>query len=215
MRCFAEVLESVIVLELDLPLYTQFPPDSIANTTNDLKSELNSTGGSTLKSALLGLYDAEKRSFRCWRSKTSEASVDASRRIIRVVLLFGTLCFILPFLHRISWKRVDKEHEDLRKRMAAAVDENSSLTQRKRDAEELLFQLYPEAVAHSLIKSLPVPPETFESVTVYYSDIVGFTKISASSTPLEVSTSDVLTWCSVFRTLVRHVRLAFAPNLSH
>ncbi|KAI4799203.1 hypothetical protein KUCAC02_017839 [Chaenocephalus aceratus] len=56
----------------------------------------------------------------------------------------------------------------------------------KQKTEKLLTQMLPPSVAKVLKVGGTVEPEHFDKVTLYFSDIVGFTTISANSEPIEV-----------------------------
>ncbi|PIK58351.1 hypothetical protein BSL78_04739 [Apostichopus japonicus] len=57
--------------------------------------------------------------------------------------------------------------------------------QRKR-AQALLHEMLPKSVAYRLQRGLNVPAEHFDMATIYFSDIVGFTDISAARSPMEI-----------------------------
>ncbi|XP_055332408.1 atrial natriuretic peptide receptor 1-like [Paramacrobiotus metropolitanus] len=80
-----------------------------------------------------------------------------------------------------------KRMEKYAAQLEATVNERTAaFIEEKKKTEELLNQILPKIVAEKLKSGERIEPETFSSVTIYHSDIVGFTRLSSSSTAVQV-----------------------------
>ncbi|KAL9987193.1 hypothetical protein ACROYT_G001456 [Oculina patagonica] len=67
------------------------------------------------------------------------------------------------------------------------VDERTmQLAEEKAKTDELLYKMLPKPIAEDLKLGRSVTAESFSCVTIYFSDIVGFTSLAAQCTPLQV-----------------------------
>ncbi|KAB1260898.1 Atrial natriuretic peptide receptor 1 [Camelus dromedarius] len=118
---------------------------------------------------------------RCWAEDPQERPPFQQIRLMLRKFNRGSSSNILDNLLSRMEQYANNLEELVEERTQAYLEE-------KRKAEALLYQILPHSVAEQLKRGETVQAEAFDSVTIYFSDIVGFTALSAESTPMQVVT---------------------------
>ncbi|OWA49808.1 Atrial natriuretic peptide receptor 2 [Hypsibius exemplaris] len=122
------------------------------------------------------LYDLMER---CWEEIPLERPTfpKIKDRLKRVVGEIG------DNIVDVLFRRMEQYAAELETKV---VEKTQQFMDEKNRSEQLLGELLPKSVASALMRGEHIDPEAYESVTIYFSDIVGFTTISAAGTPMDV-----------------------------
>ncbi|XP_048242362.1 atrial natriuretic peptide receptor 1-like [Haliotis rufescens] len=117
----------------------------------------------------------------CWvENPEDRPNFDAIAKTLRTLQGSKTDNIVEALIHRL---------EDYASNLEDIVEERTQqLIAEKKKSEALLYQILPRSVAEQLKQGKSVVPETYESVSIFFSDVVGFTSMCSESTPMEVVT---------------------------
>ncbi|XP_049919742.1 atrial natriuretic peptide receptor 1 [Epinephelus moara] len=128
--------------------------------------------------AILQLVSKLQKMRRLFTKDMGNETLEESMR----VCLLAMACLIYPVV-MFSFKQMT---EWIQNYAQSLKEKTEDLKRQRQLAEDLLHQMLPKSVAKQLRQHKHVEAESYEKVTIFFSDIVGFTSISASCTPLQV-----------------------------
>ena len=94
-------------------------------------------------------------------------------------------------------------------------DKMTELDQERVRAETLLHQMLPPTVAQELKKGISVHSEYFDSVTIFFSDLVNFTTICSQSTPIQVSYLVLMIMTITIKLMIRNSSIKIIITLTN
>jgi len=148
--------------------------------SSEVKDSIFNTDSRTKIADMQNKYEMEKKEkeIQLLKKDNEINQLALSRQKILKNSLLGGLAFVLILVFVIY------NRYRLKKKAHAELEEvHRLITLEKAKSDKLLLNILPVRVADDLKEKGKTDPESFENVTVYFSDIVGFTKLSGNLEP--------------------------------
>ncbi|ELU13548.1 hypothetical protein CAPTEDRAFT_146841 [Capitella teleta] len=123
--------------------------------------------------------DVHKLASQCWSEQPDDRmSFTNVRRQLRKLNYGRKLNIVDTMISKLE-KYASNLEEIVNQRTSELIDE-------KKKTDTLLYRMLPKMVAEKLKTGKGMEAELYDHVTIYFSDIVGFTALSSESSPMEV-----------------------------
>lgn len=124
--------------------------------------------------------DVTKVLASCWHEEADERPSFA--QVMKMMKKFRKTTGSSNLLEHMI-KLMEKYSSNLEELVA---ERTQQLEEEKTKTDMLLYRMLPRTVADALKLGRAVEAEWFDQVTIYFSDIVGFTRLASESTPIQV-----------------------------
>uniref|UniRef100_A0A1I7U8C7 Guanylate cyclase n=1 Tax=Caenorhabditis tropicalis TaxID=1561998 RepID=A0A1I7U8C7_9PELO len=115
----------------------------------------------------------------CWTEKPSERPTIEQVKSQLKSLSDGNKRNLMDHVFDMLEKYASTLEEEVTERTKELVEE-------KKKSDVLLHRMLPKSIAEKLKSGQAIEPETFEQVTIFFSDVVQFTTLASKCTPLQV-----------------------------
>nr|XP_006814370.1 PREDICTED: atrial natriuretic peptide receptor 1-like [Saccoglossus kowalevskii] len=124
-------------------------------------------------------YNIINLMMKCWSENVDSRPSFSSIRLDIKNMGNGKEISIMDNILNMMEKYANNLEEIVEQRTGQVLEE-------KLKTDQLLYRMLPITVAEALKLGKTVPPEDYESCTIYFSDIVGFVELTAESSPMQV-----------------------------
>ncbi|XP_076466014.1 atrial natriuretic peptide receptor 1-like [Babylonia areolata] len=115
----------------------------------------------------------------CWAETPADRPLFPALRASLAALTKGRKCGIVDNMLLMLEKYANNLEDIVQQRTGQLIEE-------RKKSDMLLYRMLPQVVAEKLKGGQQVTPELYEAVTIYFSDIVGFTALASASSPMQV-----------------------------